>query len=240
MVITTDFSGEEWTPLVVKVQREADQRKAMLEAIEASKMKVLAVDLARQSDASCILGLDCTLECIKVRNCEIFHRTTYNALIDRLLEIKTAVPDIEMVYDMTGVGLAVTDLFLARGLYPSLGVVITSGNKANSGKDLTGIPRFSCPKADLVAHITKLLNTGAIEMGGSGPGFEVLKKEMQQFTANVKKTGYISYEAPQGQHDDSVLSLAIGIAGYTWLVKRMQRQRKAVQVYDGLTGRKVE
>ena len=225
-----DFLDDRWTAPAHKVLKDAERLAERRRIYEASRMFVISCDLGRQHDASVICGLEGTSEDVAVRNVEVFNRTDYNALSDRLLVIRERLPDALLVFDATGVGLGVLDLFLTRGVNPDLAVVITSGNKAHSGKDMTGTSRLSMPKAELIAYITRLLNQGAIQMGGTTPGFELLNKEIKQFTATVRKTGTIAYEAPTGQHDDTVLSLAVGVAGYSWLASR--RNNRAAQQHQ--------
>src|SRR5690349_20442137 len=99
--VITDFSDARWTPASLKAQQEAAQLAKRREMMELSRMKVLAVDVARNLDRSCIIGLDCNTERIAVRGCEVFVRKDYNSLIDRLEVIREKIPDAELVYDMS-------------------------------------------------------------------------------------------------------------------------------------------
>ena len=225
--VLDDLSGPAFTPEHVKAARRA----AEIAALEAQRAKVIAVDLGRNLDRSVITGLDCHFDRVVVGNVEVYARKDYNALVDRLIEIRSApaMAGAKLCFDMTGVGLGVTDLFLARGVMPDLGVVITSGTKAHTNRDMTGVTKFNIPKADLVAHLIRLLNEGRIVINRNTPGADVLNSEMVAFQATVRKTGHIAYEAPAGQHDDAVLSLCIGIASYSWFVRRMQRRQATMQ-----------
>jgi hypothetical protein len=225
------FFNPEFTPESLKRQQEAEAQLARRNAMAASQMRLLCCDLGRNLDRSTIIGLDCNTERAAVRGVEVFVRKDYNQLIDRLEVIREKIPDAMLVFDGTGVGNGVLDLFLARGMRPNLSVVITSGTKGHSGKDITGIDKFFIPKPDLIAYIVRLLNQDAIDMGGSGVGFEVLRSELRAFTATVRKTGTIAYEAPAGQHDDTISGLAIGLAAYSWLYRRRNKREARQHSY---------
>lgn len=208
--VLTDLSGERFTPQWVKDERLRKQQ----EAIAAQRRTIISVDLGRNVDRSCVTGLDITPDEAVVRNVEVYQRTDYNSLADRLLAIRAAVPRACLVFDATGVGVAVLDLFLQKGLHPDLAVVITAGNTISYSRDMTGTPRMGIGKANLIAHITKILNEGRLAINPHAPGAALLQQELQAFQAVVRATGSIAYEAPAGKHDDTVLSLAIGLASY--------------------------
>ena len=217
--VLTDFSGPEWTPQYVK----AEQLRKRQEAIAAQRRRVISLDLARNVDRSVVCGLDCTPEAISVGNIEVYVRTDYNAQCDRLLAIRARVPDALLVFDATGVGQGVLDLFLARGLRPDLAVIITSGTHITFGLDVTGVPKMNIPKADLVGYIIRVLNEGRIHINPSTSGSALLQQELQQFQAIVRQTGHISYSAPAGKHDDALFALAVGLAGYARIARQLQQ-----------------
>jgi hypothetical protein len=223
--VLTDFSGPEWTPQYVKDERLRKQQ----EAIAAQRRTIISVDLGRNVDRSVITGLDITPHEAVVKNVEVFQRQTYNTLAERLLVIRAAVPHAALVFDCTGVGVAVLDLFLEKGIQPDLAVVITSSASVNYSRDMTGTPRMSIGKANLIAHITKILNEGRIAINPNAPGAALLQQELKEFQAVVRSTGTVAYEAPQGKHDDCVLSLAIGLAAYGRILQLTNRPQASMR-----------
>ena len=217
--VLTDLSGERFTPQYVKDERLRKRQ----EAIARLRKTVISCDLGRNIDRSVVCGLDCTPESIHVGNIEAYVRQDYNSLADRLLQIRAAVPDALLVFDATGVGQGVLDLFLARGLRPDLAVIITSGTQVHFGRDVTGVPKMNIPKADLVGYIIRVLNEGRIHINPNAAGAALLQNELQQFQAVVRSTGHIAYSAPAGKHDDAVMSLAVGVAGYARIARQLQR-----------------
>jgi hypothetical protein len=62
----------------------------------------------------------------------------------------------------------------------------------------------------LVSKLQALLHSGELRIAKELPDAHVLALEMQDFRANISETGYTRFGAREGQHDDLVLSVAIG------------------------------
>jgi hypothetical protein len=67
------------------------------------------------------------------------------------------------------------------------------------------------PKRELVAITQVLIQTRRLKFADVLPERELIIKELQAFQVKIKEdTGFDSYEARSGAHDDIVLSLAMG------------------------------
>jgi len=125
--------------------------------------------------------------------------------------------DVELAIDATGVGRPVCDMFAAAGI-PFIGCIITGGTEEQvGGKDRRDRYR-TVPKIVLISHLQSLLHAGHLKIHPSLPEAEVLVRELQDFRVNYSATGFMSFNARDGKHDDLVLALAIAV----WCAKRQK------------------
>jgi hypothetical protein len=84
------------------------------------------------------------------------------------------------------------------------------------------------PKRELVGVTQVLLQTGRLKIASDLPQVSVLTSELQNFQVSISESGFDSYEARTGKHDDLVLSLAMALwlAQHTrqWLQGRKKRK----------------
>jgi hypothetical protein len=118
-------------------------------------------------------------------------------------------PEMTVVLDYTGVGIAVAEIFLAAGIdCPIVLVTITSGGKPTW--DEVGI---HVPKADLVSVVQRCLQEERLRMPADDPTSDLLARELADFQAVIGRTGHVSYgvvaDWRDGQHDDLVLATAL-------------------------------
>jgi hypothetical protein len=66
------------------------------------------------------------------------------------------------------------------------------------------------PKRELVAVVQVLLQTGKLKIASELPEVSILTQELQNFQVTISQSGFDSYKASTGKHDDLVLSLARG------------------------------
>jgi hypothetical protein len=109
--------------------------------------------------------------------------------------------------DWTGVGQGVVEIL--RNARPSATirpVYITAG----TGVAAEGAG-FKVPKVELVAVVTRLLESGRLDIPATLPGAKDLATELRNFRAKVNNSGRESFEADwrSKAHDDLVLALAI-------------------------------
>lgn len=115
---------------------------------------------------------------------------------------------MQLVFDQTGVGRPVVDLFRRAGLNP-IGVTITAGD----GESRTPEGDYRVAKLLLVSRLQAALQEGSLRIAKDLPESRALALELQDFRAQVMQSGYTRFGAREGQHDDLVLAVALG-AGY--------------------------
>jgi hypothetical protein len=116
-------------------------------------------------------------------------------------------PEVQLIVDETGVGVAVTDLLKERGL-KFFGVTITGlGQKVNT----IGTRRYTVPKQDLVAALEVPFHKGSLKVAEGLYLWGTLRDELLNFRRKQNpKTGYNSYEHwRESDHDDLVLAAAL-------------------------------
>jgi hypothetical protein len=113
----------------------------------------------------------------------------------------------ELVIDETGVGRAVGDIFLERGLKP-IRVTITAGNDAGQ---MQGNARYTVSKSFLVSNLDAKLHTGELRFAKELREAPALETELKDFRRHVSEAGRYSFEARSGAHDDLVLAVAIAL-----------------------------
>ena len=135
--------------------------------------------------------------------------TPYPVIVDRVRALHAALrldSRVHLVVDATGVGAPVVDMFRAARLRP-ISIHIHGGDAvASEGDD------HRVPKRDLAGTLQALLQTGRLKVAAGLPLGEVFVRELLAFKVKVNiATGHDSYEAlREGDHDDLVLSVALG------------------------------
>lgn len=153
-------------------------------------------------------------------------QTPYPAIVrDIALRLgDTRIAGARLAIDQTGVGRPVFDLFAQAGLRP-VGITITGGSDFSQVE----VDQFRVAKILLVSVMQSLLHAGEIKIAKSLPDASVLVSELQDFRANISETGYASFGARSGKHDDLVL--AVSVAG--WWLLRAPRREIHVSTFDG-------
>ena len=115
--------------------------------------------------------------------------------------------DASVISDRTGIGAAVAEpLEAAVKKRSSFGVVITGGHKDGY---LDGY--HTVPKRDLVAVAQVLIGDRRLEVADT-PSCRGLLQELEQMQVTVNpQTGYESFAAPNGQHDDRALAAMLAL-----------------------------
>jgi len=145
--------------------------------------------------------------------------TSYLQLADRLMDLRDQVEPLArapLVIDATGVGRAVWQLFVDRGLHPTP-VSYTSGREARYD-DKTRM--WLVPKTDLVSAVHSLLERDLLRISPHLAEADELVREMQEFQLTVTASANVTYGAGKG-HDDRVNSLALAC---WWLLRTQPRK----------------
>lgn len=203
-----------------------------------SKRYIVAVDLGQSSDPTAISILEHEIGVLDSnsayeRHCGIGDKPqvkadrinvkhlerlklglSYPVMIDYIIDLLGRAPlcgdgnkirPAELVVDDSGVGRPVSDLMLDRGLRP-IRVTITSGLEVKA----VGLDRWHVSKTQLISTVDAMLNDGRLRFAAALSEAPAMKDELRDFQRKLSAAGQSSYSARSGQHDDLVLSVAIG------------------------------
>ncbi len=112
-----------------------------------------------------------------------------------------------LVIDHTGVGRPVFDMFVEAKIQPIIGITITGG--ASWHRETRS--QWHVSKIQLVGTVQRFLQSGRLRIGATLPHARTLQKELQDFRVKISKAANEIYDSREGQHDDIVLALAIGL-----------------------------
>lgn len=164
--------------------------------------------------------------------------TGYPGIIQRVKVIMQA-PDLvgrtALVVDATGVGLPVIQFMRAEGLAP-IPIVLTGGSSININDAAGG---YNVPKQQVISALQIAVQSDRFKMA-SLPLTKVALKEFENFKVKRKQNA-VTFEAWRAKdHDDIVLSLAIGVwyAEKIYGIYRSDRsgiRDKRKREYDPLT-----
>jgi hypothetical protein len=70
---------------------------------------------------------------------------------------------------------------------------------------------YHVPKRDVVADTSQVLSSDRLEVAGRIPLRSIAMAELKNFKSRPTKAGNEAYEAREGEHDDIVLAMAIGL-----------------------------
>jgi len=122
-------------------------------------------------------------------------------------------PDVTVVVDRSGVGRAVSDMFLEAKLDCRLELVtITGGHQVNL--DVAG--GWLVPKKDLMDTALVVMQNDRLKIVEQLDHASTLKAEMQNFRRRYTLTGHETFAAGddwrrEGRHDDIVLAQALAV-----------------------------
>jgi hypothetical protein len=188
---------------------------------------VLGLDLGKSQDYTALCGLDVYDSREKpkeaLHHCRHLQRfklgTSYPHIVSAVRELCLREPLRSnkplLAIDGTGVGNAVVDLFRQTPINATLKPVLIHGGDKATNED--GIWRV--PKRELVGCVQVALQTGRLKIAGELPDVGILTQELQNFQVSISETGFDSYEARVGKHDDYVLSVAIAL----WIAQNARR-----------------
>lgn len=184
---------------------------------------IIGLDLGQAKDysAMCVLdqfgrGSSSSFHCTYLERLPL--KSSYPEIVETVSIATRRYPitearSIDLVIDATGVGRSVYDQFVRAKLKAHLtGIQITAGNEVTFGN-----PYTNTPKKELVGAVQTCLQpnlqTGVprLKFASDVPDLEVLRNEIQNFNAERSETGHASFGAREGEHDDLVLALAIGL-----------------------------
>jgi hypothetical protein len=178
---------------------------------------IVGLDLGKAQDytAFCVLEMHGRAPEESNYHCRHLERlklgTSYPTIVARVRELCRREPLLShrprLAVDQTGVGAPVVDLFKQAQLNADLKPILIHGgdHAVNEG----GVWRVA--KRELVSVVQVLLQTGRLKIASELPEVSILTSELQNFQVSISESGFDSYEARTGKHDDLVLSLAMGL-----------------------------
>jgi hypothetical protein len=170
----------------------------------------LGLDLGQAADYSALIVIEQHDERFDVREIRRWPlQTSYPAIVADVHTLLT-LPDLQesaLVVDATGVGRPVVELLRGGECYP-VGVMITGGNQVS--RDEYGY--WHVPKKELVSTVQIGLQSGTLQIARALPHAQTLAQELLSFEVKITTAANDTYGAwREGQHDDLVLALALGL-----------------------------
>lgn len=150
---------------------------------------VIGWDIAKHSDYSVITCMDVQTQ--EVVAWDRFTGLAYKQQIPIVNELSMRYNSAHIIMDATGVGDAVLEEAITQGL------------------DIEGYYLTNASKAVLVERLALAIEKKQVTF----PFIEVLINELKAFTYEITKSRNIVYNAPEGMHDDTVISLALAVYG---------------------------
>jgi phage terminase large subunit-like protein len=167
------------------------QEAAVLEPreYEEGKQYIAGVDVASSIDFTVVSVLD--VESKEMVYLDRFNRVDYPVLIDRLESVYHRYNLTSMVVESNSIGRPVIDELVTRGL------------------NIVPFTTTSATKQAIIQNLQSAFENGLIRVLND----PVLVGELLSFESKRNASGSFSYSAPNGMHDDCVMSLAIAWSG---------------------------
>lgn len=176
------------------------QDAATAEAIDAAqpgRQYIAGVDVAAAVDYTVVTVFD--VQAKQLVYMDRFNRVDYGVLEDRLAAVNQRYHLQSMTVEANSIGQPVIDALYARGL-PIIPFTTTSATKQT-----------------IITRLQSAFEHGEIKILND----PVLIGELLSYESKRSPSGSFTYSAPDGMHDDCVMSLAIGwysFSGDSWLL----------------------
>ena len=168
------------------IQFESQQQQWIAPISEDRKHKetfVVAVDLAKAVDYTVIVGLGInTREVVYYKR---VNKTNYKHIIRYIKDASDYLDSAEVIFDNTGVGAGLADFLTGINAYP-----YTFTNES---------------KNELINNLIVACDYGNITI----PNIQTIRSEFEIFEYTLSRTGKITYNAPSGRNDDTVVAIAM-------------------------------
>jgi hypothetical protein len=168
------------------IQFPSDQQvwKSVDKSRFSSENFVVAADLAKSVDYTVITGMS-----VQKRDLVYYERvnkTDYKIVLEKIRRASKELGDADVIFDATGVGSGLSD-FLSRDMnvHP---FVFTNQSK----NEIVNRLMVACDYAEI-----------------NLPNIQTMREEFELFSYEITRTGKISYNAPDGKHDDTIMSVAL-------------------------------
>lgn len=159
----------------------------------------LGVDLAKYNDWTVLTPFNLTTFIVHPQ--ERFNQIDYNLQKAKIEAMARRFNNAKIWPDSTGVGDPIVEDLKARGL--------------NIGNEGEGFKFTEASRQNLLNNLAILLEQDKIKI----PDDEGLIAELESFQYSLNESGKIKVKAPEGLHDDRVMSLALSVWGATQPVR---------------------
>jgi hypothetical protein len=185
----------------------------------------VGLDLGKSMDYTAVAILEVYGEAPEaVYHCRHLRRfklgTSYPTIVNEIRGLCTREPLLSnmprLCVDQTGVGAPVVDLFKQANLSVRLEPVLIHGGDHAVHENGS----WRVPKRELVGATQVALQTGRLKIAKDLPEVDALIRELQTFEVEISQSGFDSYNARTGAHDDLVLALAMPL----WFASRRARR----------------
>jgi len=150
---------------------------------------ILGADVARVNDYTVITVID--KQTHNVVYWERFNKVDWALAGERIANIATRYNRAKAIVDSTGVGNSVTENIKRKGVFVE--------DFAFSNKS----------KEQLIEKLSLFFDNGAIHI----PNEKIILDELDVFGCELLPSGKVKYGAPNGSHDDCVMSLGLAVWG---------------------------
>lgn len=155
----------------------------------AGQRYVLGVDLARKRDYTVIIVMDSARH--RVVYFERFNSMSWAVQKSRIVEVANRYNHARVFMDGTGLGDPIV------------------GDVRNAGINVEGFIISNKSKQELIEKLRADIEFQRI----SFPNHPVMIRELRNYEYEINSNGNIKYSAPPGQHDDTVIALALADYG---------------------------
>ena len=181
----------------------------------------LGVDLAKSYDFTVLTVMDTvTRELVYF---DRFNEISWKEQKTRILDIARTYNNALCVIDSTGIGDPIVEDLETSG------VSLFYGNDGKAGYQFT-----NKSKVKLINLLSIAIEQRLITIPKS---LNVLIEELRVFEYTIGVAGAIKYQAPEGKHDDCVISLALAVWGMRHLLKEAQIVRADIMVDEEMRDR---
>ena len=164
--------------------QQQEWRHPRLTSMSSQSSFVVAVDLAKSVDYTVISAFNqATKEMVFYKR---MNRKHYKLVLDDIHKIAKELNYADIIYDATGVGGSFGDFLSSE--FNVHGFVFTNQSKN-----------------ELVNKLIIACEYSKLQM----PNIMTVRHEFEIFAFGVTKTGKMTYNAPEGSHDDCVMSIAL-------------------------------
>lgn len=153
----------------------------------SGKQYVIGWDIAKHSDFSVITVID--IQAAQVVVFDRFNQIDYTVQVERVARIAKEYNNAQVLMDSTGAGDPVLEQVKAAG------VRVDGYNFTNTSKQ------------QLIEHLSVCIENRTI----SYPEIPVMLNELETYQYELTRAGNVRYNAPDGYHDDCVISLALAV-----------------------------